>query len=153
MARVHTADRNRRHGKRSLCAIAEGIRKSGSDLIERRHRALTVGKRACGSVLDARKRVVDLEGLCHVGRSLSSQRVPPQAAKESRMEASAGSDGWDMVGGEHTPASARRNSSLTFLPHGPLPPPSENCCGGCERDSKGGVSGPRRQVNGMRLRT
>ena len=40
-ARVHTADRNRRHGKRSLCAIAEGIRKRGSDLIERRHRALT----------------------------------------------------------------------------------------------------------------
>ena len=49
-------------------------------------------KCVCGGVLELRERFVDSEGLCHVGRSLSSQRVPLQAAKESRMEASAGLD-------------------------------------------------------------
>ena len=63
-------------------------------------------ERACSGVLDARKRVVDLEGLCHVLSKLRTHPVLGQAANRGRTEASAGPD--DREKGEHTHLSLTR---------------------------------------------
>ena len=104
MARVHTANRNRRHDHK-VCALAKGgvrVQKAFRRKLDRfdlRQGALTLGEMVCGSVLEPCEGLVRLKTLGKVLCALCTNAVPVQTANGSQNQTSGGADGRETMRG------------------------------------------------------